>query len=344
MPQVRIIAPNWVSSQLKIQLRVEIVTKRVEVFGSQLLICHWCLSDAVKVLSGAVVAPWILENQKNCGEAESLSFYCLCNSCGLHFFSRRFSEEELNTIYSHYRDSSYQKKRQRYEPWYTEKVNLSIGNDLPTIKVRQENLKKLICEAHLSGIVDLPKVIVDWGGDKGQFIPIFGSSQQSYVYEVSDATPAFGVDRLFSTDQIEQKLPDLFMVCHVLEHDHGARNLVSKIAALAKPSSLLYVEVPLDRTEVIPNRLPPSKQILKHRFFWIFIDFYSLVTMRVLKLKLPFQVLKQSEHVNFFCQKSLVKVVETLDFKLIIAKEFCLVKSKSGAPESKALGVLFKRQ
>lgn len=95
-------------------------------------------------------------------------------------------------------------------------------------------------------------MIVD-RGDKGQFIPIFGSSQQSYVYEVSDATPASGVDRLFSTDQISEKSPDSILLCHVLEHDHGARNLICKIAELAKPSSLLFVEVPLDRPEVVPK-------------------------------------------------------------------------------------------
>ena len=319
------------------------MTRKIRLTERQFLSCHWCLSEAIKVLSGAVVAPWILEDHKKCGAAESLSFYCKCDSCGLHFFSRRFSEEELHGIYSHYRDSSYQKKRQRYEPWYTQKVNLGIGHDPSNIRFRQENLEKLISEAHLSGLVDVPQVIVDWGGDKGQFIPLLGASQQSYVYEVSDATPAAGVERLLSTDQIERKHPDLFMLCHVLEHEHGARDLVSKIAAMAKPSSLFYVEVPLDRPEIVPKRLRPPKHMLKFRFPWIVLDFYSLITLRVLKLRLPFQVLKQSEHVHFFCKKSLVEVIERLGFKLIIMTEFQSATWKSGVPGSKALGVLFER-
>lgn len=48
------------------------------------------------------------------------------------------------------------RKRQHYEPWYTQKVNLSIGHDLPTIQVRQENLEKLIREAHSDSLIDIP--------------------------------------------------------------------------------------------------------------------------------------------------------------------------------------------
>ena len=42
------------------------MTRKIRLTERQFLSCHWCLSEDIKVLRGAVVAPWILEDNKKC--------------------------------------------------------------------------------------------------------------------------------------------------------------------------------------------------------------------------------------------------------------------------------------
>lgn len=308
--------------------------------------CHWCSSNQINVLCGAVIAPWILGKQdlKN-SELNGQSEYCHCRNCGLHFFSRRFTENQLGRMYSHYRDEEYQKNRQRYEPWYTEKFNSSIGNDLSTIKLRQDNLFFLVNNAVNDGEIKAPKVIVDWGGDKGQFIPDFPNVTKKLVYEVSNSIPIEGVDRTELVDDVKLARPDLILLCHVLEHDHDARKTLNQISQLMSKESVLYIEVPDDRPQVVPKTGINSKLLLfllRHRLAFIFFDAYSLFTIRVVGKRFPFQFLKQSEHVNFFCRESILKVTEACGFEAVAETRYSM-NPKGKQPSAIALGLLLRK-
>ena len=295
--------------------------------------CHWCDSNEVQFLCGAVIAPWILgESNSEELKQSGLSEYCHCQNCGLHFFSKKFTERQLSRMYSHYRDKEYQKSRQRYEPWYTEKFNSAIGNDPETIELRRENLFFLVNNAVNEGKINSPKVVVDWGGDKGQFIPDFPNLTKRLVYEVSNSVPVDGVDRTESVEEVKFARPDLVLLCHVLEHDHGARETIHQLSQLMIKESVLYIEVPEDRSPVVPRTKRNSvllSFLLRHRIAFIVFDAYSLFTIRVLGKKLPFQFLKQSEHVNFFCRESIVKVTEEYGFEVIAETRYCMNKNVS---------------
>ena len=308
--------------------------------------CHWCDSNEVQFLCGAVIAPWILgESNSEELKQSGLSEYCHCQNCGLHFFSKKFTERQLSRMYSHYRDKEYQKSRQRYEPWYTEKFNSAIGNDPETIELRRENLFFLVNNAVNEGKINSPKVVVDWGGDKGQFIPDFPNLTKRLVYEVSNSVPVDGVDRTESVEEVKFARPDLVLLCHVLEHDHGARETIHQLSQLMIKESVLYIEVPEDRSPVVQRTKRNSvllSFLLRHRIAFIVFDAYSLFTIRVLGKKLPFQFLKQSEHVNFFCRESIVKVTEEYGFEVIAETRYCMNKNVSKS-SSNALGLLLRK-
>lgn len=248
-------------------------------------------------------------------------------------------------MYSHYRDKEYQKNRQRYEPWYTEKFNNAIGNDPETIDLRRENLYLLVNNAVNEGKIHSPKVVVDWGGDRGQFIPDFPNLTRKLVYEVSNAVPIEGVDKTRLVEEVKLALPDLVLLCHVLEHDHDARKTLNQISQLMSQESFLYIEVPEDRSPVVPRTKRNSALLsflLRHRLALIFFDAYSLFTIRVLGKKLPFQFLKQSEHINFFCRESIVKVTQEYGFVVVAETRYCM-KKKGSKSSSNALGLLLKK-
>lgn len=297
-------------------------------------------------MCGAVIAPWILgESKSKLLKQNGLSEYCQCQNCDLHFFSKRFTDCQLKRMYSHYRDKEYQKNRQRYEPWYTEKFNNAIGNDPETIELRRKNLFLLVHNAANEGKINSPKVVVDWGGDKGQFIPDFPNLTKRLVFEVSNSVPIEGVARTDLIDEVKLARPDLVLLCHVLEHDHGAREVIHQLSQLMIKESVLYIEIPEDRSPIVPRTKRNSallSVLLRHRIAFIVFDAYSLFTIRVLGKKLPFQFLKQSEHVNFFCRESIVKVTQEYGFEVVAETRYCMNKNGSKS-SSNALGLLLKK-
>ena len=308
--------------------------------------CHWCNSNKVRVLCAAVIAPWILgESNSEELKQSGLSEYCHCQNCGLHFFSKKFTERQLSRMYSHYRDKEYQKSRQRYEPWYTERLNSAIGNDPETIELRRENLSFLVNKAVIEEKIKAPKVIVDWGGDRGQFIPDFPNLTRKLVYEVSNAVPIQGVDKTRLVEEVKLALPDLVLLCHVLEHDHDARKTLNQISQLMSRESVLYIEVPEDRSPVVPRTKRNSvllSFLLRHRIAFMVFDAYSLLTIRVLKRKFPFQFLKQSEHVNFYCRESVIKVTASYGFEVVSETRYS-TNPKAKKASANALGLLLRK-
>ena len=308
--------------------------------------CHWCLSPSTEVLCAAVIAPWIQgEHESKVASQERLSEYCRCNGCGLYFYSKRFTESQLEMMYSHYRDERYQKHRQRFEPWYTKKVNFGIGNSQETIALRKANLLKLVNRAVINGTISPPMSIVDWGGDQGQFIPDFQHAPKKMVYEISNVKPISGVGQVASIQEIKTVEPDFIMICHVLEHDHCARETINTISELLPKNGILYIEVPDDRIGITPKHHTSVRRqlfLLNHRLLFIVLDAYSLLTLRILKKRMPLQILKQSEHVNFFSRESIVMVMESFGFELIEESRYSINKKVSTAG-SHALGLLMKK-
>ena len=306
--------------------------------------CRWCKSSSIRRIANGAKARWIVESPS----ADEISYLLECDDCGLAYFSASFSDGELTRMYSGYRGSVYQKRRARFEPWYSKKINYAIGHSTDVLKLRLQHLENLLSDALTKGPekISSPTHVLDVGGDEGQFIPRIDSIIEKAVLEVSGVRPVEGAHVFTSWDEVEKFSPDMIMMCHILEHIENARENVENASHALKPGGLLYIEIPLDRPVNI-GRVFSTRMYMKYtkilcRIPPLFVtaDLLSLVSRRFLGRPVPGAIIKQNEHINFFDGATIASVVETLGFELIHESVY---KPSSGVPvlDVSASGTLF---
>ena len=307
--------------------------------------CRWCESGSLTTKAHSAKARWIVEDSKSSEVTKLVE----CVSCGVLYFDSCYSVIEIERMYVGYRDMSYFKRRHRYEPWYSKKINASIGHSPEVLKMRRHHLENLL--TNLEGSQDKNVVIarvLDVGGDEGQFIPNLESITDRAVLEISGVQIASGTRLFNSWQEAEGYNPDLVMICHVLEHIENPRDYLVEAAKICRQGSYLYIEVPLDGPKNIPtffattSYLKYTTFLCRHPLLFIFADLLSQVSRRFLGRPIVGSILKQSEHINYFSTESFSKVTETTGFKEIKRSVYSV---SNGVPilDVNALGVLLRR-
>ena len=69
---------------------------------------------------------------------------CHCEDCSFSFYDRRMTDEESNRLYEGYRREGYQKTREKYDCWYTEKVNHALNNDSLALEEQRRVINMVI--------------------------------------------------------------------------------------------------------------------------------------------------------------------------------------------------------
>ncbi len=309
--------------------------------------CRWCTSNDTEKVAVGAKARWIVEIPSS----TEISYLLKCNDCGLVFFSASFSEGEISRMYSGYRNSDYQRRRAKYEPWYSRRINDAIGHSADVLTLRRKHLEDTLSTAlrvHPEKTIS-PVRVLDVGGDEGQFIPNIESITHKAVLEVSGVRPVDGAQVLGSWNEVADFAPDMVMMCHVLEHIETARENIENASRTLKPGGLLYVEIPLDRPVKVgrlfstPLYMKYTKFLCKATPFFVIADLLSLISRKFLGRPIPGSVIKQNEHINFFDGVTINSVVETFGFELIHES---IYKPSSGVPvlDVSASGTLFVRK
>ena len=309
--------------------------------------CRWCESLRIHKVAVGAKARWIVESPST----TEISTLLRCEECGLVYFSASFSDEELTRMYSGYRNSEYQRRRAKYEPWYTKKINAAIGHSEDVLILRRKHLEKVLLNAssnHL-GKFSSPTRVLDVGGDEGQFIPLIESITEKAVLEVSGVRPVDDARVLTNWNEVDDFSPDMIMMCHVLEHIENARENIENASRALKPGGLLYLEIPLDRPAKISRVFSTSayrkytQLLCKAPPLFVVADLFSLVSRKITGRPIPGAVIKQNEHINFFDGNTIISVVETMGFELLHESTY---KPTSGVPvlDMKASGTLFVRR
>jgi hypothetical protein len=212
----------------------------------------------------------------------------------------------MSKIYSNYRGEIYVKSRLKWESWYNQAFN-EEHDSIDFISMRQDSLYKFLHKL----LPKTPKKIVDVGGDRGQYIPNFGQIE-NYVIESSSKEVVNGVRRLSTLD--EKIGYDLILYSHVLEHVAKPRE---EVEMLLRHSDHLYVEVPFG--------LPYISKTRKSKISFLLKIFQSLAPVMWSRSSKPATgrssqkgVLVQSEHINFFSEKSLQILADSLNLDVHI--------------------------
>jgi hypothetical protein len=248
--------------------------------------CICCDGDALKK-SPAILMPFIakrtfdwepveITDDWGLRDIKSGVAYPLCNSvqctvCGALFLDIRFSDSEMSSLYSGYRDEEYSAVRERFEPGYKSRNKIILGGATHIPKV----------EAFLSAYVTPPLKILDWGGDTGLNTPFKSRSKLFHVYEISDKPTIQGASRV-EKKTIQNTVYDLIVLAHVLEHVPYPAKTITEICSVMGKDTILYIEVP---HEDLVRLNSGSQNLLAKKKHW-------------------------HEHINFFTGQSLKLLLE----------------------------------
>ena len=197
--------------------------------------------------------------------------YTLCGSvqclhCGVLFLDIRFSEREMMSLYSGYRNDEYVALREQFEPGYAARQSqLAIGSNY---------ISKV--ERFLSDHLAPPSSVLDWGGDIGLNTPYRSTCQLLHVHDISGLQPS-GKALQVQRDVIDATHYDLIVLSNVLEHVPFPGEVLSEVQSAMSVDSVLYIEVP---HEDLVRSNPKSRDLYARKKYW-------------------------HEHINFFTQESL---------------------------------------
>jgi SAM-dependent methyltransferase len=228
-----------------------------------------------------------------------------CRSCWFVYYYPRYEDIQMQKLYCGYRNPDYQIQRMKHEPNYTAELNDSIGKDPVEIKQRKKNFVKLLSSRINMGDI---KTVLDFGGDKGQFIPDELYSAQRYVYDISGVDPLPGITRLEKPDGMHF---DLIMCCHVLEHLPDPKAAIQRMTQLLAKNGLLYIELPYDGFFFF-NPRSRIKRILKK----LIIKFPFL--LKLLATLTGKNLVEMHEHINNFNEKSLEYLVRSCSLSPVL--------------------------
>ena len=267
------------------------------------LACEICkFNGSLRFIGFGVISPWIRELAGLSFKNRSRLFYC--TNCKCAFFSYRYSPPQLYLIYSNYRSELYNRIRNRWEKWYSLEYVLGHG-DIELISKRNQLVKTFLDDAGVENV----QSILDVGGDRGQFLAEY-KAEKKVVLEMSHHSLEKGVirkEKLFDSDRF-----DLIQYCHVLEH---VTEPLVEIQTLLRHTNLLYIEV--------PNGIPTSSRARRNFLRFHIFNFISLNPHGWRVLTKPAagrghvkQVLKQSEHINFFSEDSFKVIAKMLNLNV----------------------------
>jgi hypothetical protein len=272
-----------------------------------------------------VVSPWIRER----GVRKKVSKYFYCQKCALGFFNYRYSPHEIFLIYNLYRGDKYLSIRSNWEPWYTKDFNETHDRQ-SYINSRKKNLEVFL----LRNLKLNPHTLVDYGGDKGQYIPNL-NQKKSYVLDVSNNNSLPGIERIANLSEI--KKPDLVILSHVLEHVSHPLEILEE---LLEQSKVLYIEVPYGCPQPDKTKESTIKFVIT-----LFSSFnrrlWSSKTQASTGRKSLNRTLVQAEHINFFTNETFDVLANYLSASVI-----CITSSvpTPDGMEAKVLQCLMTRK
>lgn len=201
-----------------------------------------------------------------------------CKKCGFTYSSYRPTDEEMEQLYHGYRDEQYFNMRHGFEPQYTRDINdqfLKQGN----IQMRRDKIWNF-----LSPYVSGARSVLDYGGDRGQVIPLQFVDARRAVYEVSGVEVNPGIELICDLREVWSGKWDFIMCLHLLEHVSDPIAIVENMVRGIGDGGFLYIEVPFER----PFEAYSDYAFHEH------INFYTMYSIEAISRKFGLNIEKMS--------------------------------------------------
>lgn len=137
--------------------------------------CIMC-DNPVTFAGDAQFVPFLTDRMFKGKEKETHIIHC--PRCRAYYSSYRPSDDEMDLLYEGYRDETYQKTREKYELTYTKEFNESLFAPSDGGEFRRMNISKFLSPVIGKTVI---KKVLDFGGDKGQFIPTCFENADRFV-------------------------------------------------------------------------------------------------------------------------------------------------------------------
>lgn len=266
----------------------------------------------------AIISPWIRE----LGVKKRISKYLYCHNCCTGFFTKRYTSAEMSKIYLDYRGLKYVNSRKKWEPWYSDSYNANHDAE-NWVQSRKSALSKFLLSQGISSC----NIVVDIGGNRGEFIPDLG--KQKFLLDISEKKPFKDVIKIRDFDELPTA--DLVIYAHVLEH---VARPVEELEKLFQKTSKIYVEVPYGMP-IINSRRRSKLRFLIHLMTSLTPSLWRQSAEPAAGRSVaPNKMLSQSEHLTFFSEKSMGAIAELLKATVT------LTKTTISTPDSKSALVL----
>jgi SAM-dependent methyltransferase len=214
------------------------------------------------------------------GHAYSICNTLACRSCGHVFLDMRFDAEEMAALYEDYRGPDYCAARERFEPGY------SARND--SLRKGSDYLEAV--EAFLEPHVGLTPRVLDWGGDTGLNTPFRRGAALHHVYDISQKATIEGAT-LVSLERAKASTYDVVVSMQVFEHLASPRDALAEIAAVMRPETLFYLEVPHE--ELMRLVGAPEERARRKRHWHEHVSFFTEASIGALLASARLEVVER---------------------------------------------------
>ena len=258
---------------------------------------------------------------------------CFCKNCSFAFYDYRFNEDEEYRLYNNYRDEEYQHLREKYECWYTEKVNRVLNSDEIAIEEQRKQIETVLFRNAIAGEI---KIALDYGGNEGKTFSDKIGTKEKFVFDISGVKPIDGVTSISSYEDLKKHTYDFIMCNMLFEHLSYPMDTLKKIIQLGNSNTFFYIEVPSENPFIKGNKFSALKNL-----GLALNPNYSL--FRLIKFYLKTNrgcFMPMKEHINFYTEESIRKMIEISNCKIVSISDN---KRKSSLGKSEVLSVLFQK-
>lgn len=256
---------------------------------------------------------------------------CFCKKCSFAFYDYRINDQEDQRLYKDYRGLEYQKVREKYECWYTRRVNHAMNNDEKAIR---EQKKVIECILKKNIEKDL-EIALDYGGNEGKTYTQMMGTKEKYVFDISGVDTIKGVKNISSYEELKNYSFDFIMCNHLFEHLANPMDIMERLKEIGCEKTIYYIEVPSENPFTKKNKFAISNNL--SLMFNPNYNPFRLVKYYFQQRRKPFMPMK--EHINFFTKESIRAMVENKGFCVIDVQEN---EEKSALGKSTVLSVLFR--